>query len=83
MSYSNTAESTRQMADVISQVGLMGPAFISMAPMQEGSPDLKPLIEVAQLLPSVAQIIKKFDFIESTLSVTQNGLTASPMCVTA
>lgn len=73
LSYSNTAESTRQMADVISQVGLMGPAFISMAPKQEGSPDLKPLIEVAQLLPSVAQIIKKFDFIESTLSVTQNG----------
>ncbi|MBL8817767.1 MAG: hypothetical protein JNL58_17205 [Planctomyces sp.] len=73
ISYKNNAEATRQAADLMQQLGIMGPALISMAPKNANGPDLQPLIEAAQLLPLVSQIVRKFDFIESTMSVTQDG----------
>jgi hypothetical protein len=73
LSYSNTAESTRQAAKALNQVGAMAPMILGMAGAQGNPEAIKPIQEVMGLLPSVAQIVSKFDFLEATLSVTQAG----------
>lgn len=71
LSYRNLAESTRQTANGIRQVGLMAPMIIGMAAAQAEPEDLKPVQEALALLPSIANVIDKFDFLEAMLCVTQ------------
>jgi len=71
--YTNLAESTRQMARVIGQVGVVAPMILGMMGKEADSEDLKPLQEVLRLLPGVARIVAEFDFLEAKLSVTQDG----------
>jgi hypothetical protein len=73
VSYTHLAESTRQTADMIRQIGMMGPMIIGMAGAEAEPEDLKPLQEALALLPSVANVVAKFDFLEAMLSVTQQG----------
>jgi len=44
-----------------------------MAGKEASQEDLKPVQDVLRLLPSVARIVAKFDFLEARLSVTQDG----------
>jgi hypothetical protein len=71
ISYTNLAESTRRIAMLLNQVGAFVPAIIGMAGAQADPEDLKPVQELLGLLPSVAQIVEKFDYLEAKLSVTQ------------
>jgi hypothetical protein len=73
VSYTNLAESTRQMARLIGQVGLVAPIIIGMAGKEADAEELKPVQQILGLLPSVAKIVAKFDFLEAKLSVTQDG----------
>ncbi|HUT89129.1 MAG TPA: hypothetical protein VMY37_06520 [Thermoguttaceae bacterium] len=73
ISYTNLAESTRQTARLLGQVGLVAPMIIGMAGKEADSEELKPVQEILGLLPSVAKIVAKFDFLEAKLSVTQDG----------
>lgn len=73
LSYSNMAESTRQTAQGLQQVGLMAPMIIGMAGANAEPEDLKPLQDALALLPSIANVIAKFDFLESSLAVVQQG----------
>lgn len=73
ISYTNLAESTRQMARLIGQVGTLLPVILRMAGKKTDSEELEPVQEVLRLLPSVAKIVAKFDFLEAKLSVTQDG----------
>ena len=73
LSYSNMAESTRHAAQMIRQVGLIAPMVIGMAGAQADPEDLKPVQEIVALLPSVANVVEKFDFYEQKLTVVQAG----------
>jgi hypothetical protein len=71
--YGNMAESTRQIAKVLNQVGMMAPAIIAMAGAKADPEAIEPFKEAMALLPSLGQIVGKFDFLEANLSVTQAG----------
>ena len=71
--YSNTAESTRQIAKFLNQVGMMAPMIIAMAGAKADPAAIEPFKEAVGLLPSAAQIVSKFDFLEAKISVTQAG----------
>ncbi|MHC4401120.1 MAG: hypothetical protein ACYTG0_15700 [Planctomycetota bacterium] len=73
ISYTNLAEQTRQIAQTLNQVGTFVPMALAMAGAQSGDDDLEPVQEVLALLPAVAQIVAKFDFLEAKVSVTQGG----------
>jgi hypothetical protein len=73
VSYSHLAEKTRQAADTIRQIGMMGPMILGMAGAEAEPEDLKPVQEALALLPSIANVVGKFDFLEAMLSVTQQG----------
>jgi len=73
ISYTNLAENTRQVSALLNQVGFLVPMIIGMAGAKADSEDLEAIQEVLALLPSVAQIVAKFDFLEAQLSVTQAG----------
>ena len=76
ISYENSAQSTREAAMALQQVGMMAPMFLGMAAQNGGDAEgLEVVQEVLGLLPAVGQIIGKFDFIESKLNVTQAGPT--------
>lgn len=69
--YTNLAENTRQAAKVIGQVGFLLPTVLAMAGADADSEPLQQVQKLLALLPSVAQIVEKFDFLEAKLSVTQ------------
>jgi hypothetical protein len=73
VSYNNLAESIRRLARLLNQVGTMAPAILALAGAHGDAEELKPVQEVLALLPSVAKIVAKFDFLEAKLSVTQSG----------
>jgi hypothetical protein len=71
--YNNLAESIRRIAQVLNQVGTVAPAILALAGVEGDAEELKPVQEVLALLPDVAKIVAKFDFLEAKLSVTQSG----------
>jgi hypothetical protein len=73
VSYTNLAESFRQAAKMLNQIGAMLPMVIGMAGAQADPEALKPVQEVVGLLPSVGRIVGKFDFLEAQMAVTQDG----------
>jgi len=73
VSYSNMARSTRRIATMLKQAGVIMPMIIGMAGAEIDAEDLEPVQEIVGLLPSVGEIVGKFDFLESKLSVTQEG----------
>ena len=75
VSYSDVGASVRQMADSIEQFGAIAPMFIGMMAMEADPEDIKPVQEIIGLLPSVAKVVRKFDFIEEKLSVDRGGPT--------
>ncbi len=73
IAYTNLAESTRGIAQFMSQAGMFAPAIIGMAAAEADPEDIKPVQEALALLPDLAKIVRKFDFLEAKISVTQAG----------
>jgi hypothetical protein len=73
ISYTNLAESTRQMAAMINQAGAFAPMIIGMAGAQADPEAIAVVQELLSLLPDVAKIVGKLDFYEAKLSVTLEG----------
>jgi hypothetical protein len=71
--YTNLAEGTHHAAQAIRQVGIVAPAIIGMFAAKADPEDLKPVQELLALLPSVANVVEKFDFLEAKLSIVQPG----------
>jgi hypothetical protein len=71
--YTNTAENIRQAAAIINQVGTMAPMILATAAGKAKPEQLKVVQDLLGLLPSVGQIVSKFDFLEAKMSVTQAG----------
>jgi hypothetical protein len=74
--YTDLAASTRQAAQFIRQIGVMGPMIAGMAGSQAGPEKVKPLQDALALLPAVANVVEKLDYLEARLSVVQAGDTA-------
>jgi hypothetical protein len=73
VSDSNIGAGLRHAADMIDKVSGMAPLFLGMAAGNAKPEDLKPVQEVIGLLPSVAKVIRKFDFFGQSVSVTHKG----------
>jgi hypothetical protein len=73
VSYRDIGAGVRQAADTIDKIGAMAPMFLSMAARNAKPEDLKLVQEVIGLLPSVAKVVRKFDFFGHNLSVTRQG----------
>jgi hypothetical protein len=73
VSYTDLAASTRQAAQFIRQAGGFAPMIVAMAGAQADPKKLKPLQDALALLPSIANVVEKFDYLEARLSVTQKG----------
>jgi hypothetical protein len=71
--YANVAEGVRRAAKMLNQVGAAAPMFLAMAGAQADEDVVKQVQQWLGLLPSVAQIVGKFDFLEARISVTQAG----------
>ncbi|MEP3477647.1 MAG: hypothetical protein ABJZ55_00220 [Fuerstiella sp.] len=76
-SYVNTGQQTRDMAKGLQSVGSMLPMIIGMAGGGGGGgPDLSKAADFLNLLPDLGRIVAKFDFLDSTLTVTKPGASA-------
>lgn len=74
ISYSNTGETTRQIANALQQAGMLVPVFIGMAGQQQpGGPDLTVVQDAAALLPAIGRIVARCDFLDQQMSVAQPG----------
>jgi hypothetical protein len=73
ISYSNLAESIREIAKTLDQAGTIAPLIIGLVGAKAKPEDLKPVEEVLALLPSLGKIVSKLDFLESEMAVTQAG----------
>lgn len=72
-SYCDVGAGVRQAADAIDKAGMMLPMFVGMAAAKADPEDMKPVQEAIALLPSVAKVVRKFDYFEDRLSITQEG----------
>lgn len=73
VSYRDIGEGIRQFAAALDQAGMMAPMMLGMAAAQADPEDMKPVQEALALLPSIAKVVRKFDFFEQQLSVTSEG----------
>ncbi|MAT71247.1 MAG: hypothetical protein CMJ58_17185 [Planctomycetaceae bacterium] len=73
VSYTDIGAGIRKAADVIDQVAAMAPMFLGMAAQQAGPEQLKPVQELIGLLPSIAKVVRKCDFVEQKLTITREG----------
>jgi hypothetical protein len=72
-SYCDVGAGVRQAADFIDKAGMMAPMFIGMAAAKADPEDMKPVQEAIALLPSIAKVVRKFDYFEDRLSITREG----------
>lgn len=73
MRYVNMAENVRATADMLRKAGFMFPVVVTMAGVDISDSSMKPVKKMLALLPEVAKIVEKFDFLEAKLTVTQRG----------
>jgi hypothetical protein len=65
----------RKIADGIDKVGMMAPMLLGMAAANAKPEEIKPVQEAIGLLPSVAKVVRKFDFMDHSLKITRQGPT--------
>ena len=73
ISYSNIAQQMQGAAQAIRQVGLLAPALLGAA-----GPDADPVAmavikEIMAMLPAIADVVGRFDFMQAKLAVTQSS----------
>ncbi|MCA9238331.1 MAG: hypothetical protein KDA44_22820, partial [Planctomycetales bacterium] len=73
VSYTDIGASVRQVADFIDQAAMMAPMMLGMAAGKASPEDLKPVQELIGLLPSIAKVVRKCDFLEQRLAITRSG----------
>ena len=71
--YTDVGAGIRGAADAIDKVAPMLQMGIGMAGAQAKPEEIKPVMEALQLLPSIAKVVRKFDYYEQQLSITTKG----------
>jgi hypothetical protein len=72
-SYSDVGAGIRAVADFIEKAAMMAPMVVGMATANAGEEAGKVAQEAIALLPSIAKVIRKLDFYEDKLSITEEG----------
>jgi hypothetical protein len=73
LSYHDIGATIRAVADAIDKFSAVARMILGIAAEHAKPEDLKPVEEALGLLPSVAKVIRKFDFFGHNLSVTRKG----------
>jgi hypothetical protein len=73
ISYANTAENIRAVADSLRKAGLVFQMAVAMSGNNAEDKSLDPVKEFLALMPDAAKILEKFDFLESKITVVQQG----------
>jgi hypothetical protein len=73
VSYHDIGAAIRAVADAIDKFSAVARMILGIAAEHAKPEDLKPVQEALGLLPSVAKVIRKFDFFGHNLSVTRKG----------
>ena len=73
VSYSDIGAGIRAFADGIDQFAMMGPLMMMGATADASEEDRATINEVFKLLPSIAKVVRKFDFLEKNMSITREG----------
>ena len=73
VSYTDIGAAVEQSAKTIEKIGAIAPMFMGMAAAQTEGADLQQVQEMLGLLPSVAKVVRSFDFLEDKLVVTREG----------
>jgi hypothetical protein len=73
VSYSDVGAAIRATADGIDQFAMMAPMIVGAAAQGAKPEDMKAIQQAIGLLPSIAKVIRKFDFYEQKLSITRPG----------
>ncbi|MEZ6062434.1 MAG: hypothetical protein R3C19_18985 [Planctomycetaceae bacterium] len=73
--YTNIGQQTREIGAALQKVGAMLPMVIGMTGASAYAPELAAVSDILALLPSVGQIVAKFDFMEGRLTATVPGPT--------
>jgi hypothetical protein len=75
--YNDIAENIRNAAQSLDKAGAIASMFVGMAAAKSDKDHPKPELETAnellKLVPSVAKVVGKFDFLQGRLQVTQQG----------
>ncbi|MCC6492867.1 MAG: hypothetical protein IT424_07585 [Pirellulales bacterium] len=72
-SYTDVGASVRRAADLVDQIGTWAMVFGGAALANAPEKDAETVREALGLLPSIAKVIRKFDFYEDRLSIVQEG----------
>ena len=73
ISYTDLGASIEQGAQTIEQIGVFGTMGIGMAAGKADPEKVAVIQEVFGLLPSIAKVVRSFDFMDDQLVVTQEG----------
>ena len=73
VNYRDVGASIRAGADFIDKAAMMAPMVVGMAAAQGGEEAGEAMQEVFALLPGIAKVVRKLDFYEDRLSITQKG----------
>ncbi len=73
VSYEDIGARVRHIADIIDKAGAMAPMFVGMAAANAKPEDLKSVQDAVGLLPSIAKVVRKFDFYGHSISDTRVG----------
>jgi len=73
MSYTDLGTTIRSMADAIEGAGAIAPMLLGSMAMHADPEKLKPVQELISLLPSIAKVVREFDFIDERLTVVREG----------
>jgi hypothetical protein len=75
--YNDVAENIRNVARSLDKAGAIASMFVGMAQAKAEKDHPNPALETAndllKLVPSIAKVVEKFDFLEGRLEVTQQG----------
>lgn len=71
--YTDLAASTRRAAQLIRQAAVAAPMIAGIAGAKAGPERIKPLQDALALLPAIANVVEKFDFLEARLNLVQEG----------
>ena len=71
--YANTAENLRALGDALCKASFAFQMVAVLAGTNAQDESLEPVREVLALLPAVARVLEKFDFLEAKITVVQDG----------
>ncbi len=73
LSFTDLEKSIHHAADMVRKVGGIAPMFLAMAGINANAEEIKPVVEALALLPSIANVVEKFDYYQANLTVVQTG----------